>query len=301
MAVCKISELPNAQAVGMVAVTGANGLDVQLKGSAANGGSRNGGNVLLLPGAKSGAGTDGVVIIRKPGGVAGQDEGWIYNDGTDLYITCKNLLGQTVRFTNLGGIHSNAGISTGGSFVTFSFGTTIGAGGITQFVFNADSISFGGTANAMFQNTNAESRRTATQTVTDSTTFAADNKLSSPLLAGRNYRFRVRYFFTTVNTSGVKIDLNGGTATVSAINGFCKIWSSTGTILAAGQISALNTSIGVTATGTFAYVEIDGSMTCTASTGAGTFIPRFAQNAETGAAESVVAQIGSFMELGDVP
>lgn len=148
-----------------------------------------------------------------------------------------------------------------------------------------------------------ESRRTTTQTVTDSSTFVADNTLTATLSAGRQYRFRLRYWFTTVATSGVKVDLSGGTGTVSAINGTAKLYSlvaGAGTLLSAEQITALATVVGITLTTTISYMEIDGTMLCTAASGAGTFIPRFAQNLEGAPAESVIAQIGSFMELSDV-
>lgn len=148
------------------------------------------------------------------------------------------------------------------------------------------------------QITGGEKRRTATQAVTNSTTFAADDTLSITLVAGRRYRFYIWYAFTTVNTSGVKLDLNGGAATMTAINGVITIYSSAMAVLAAAQITALTSTAGVTATGTLAFGCIEGSLECA---NAGTFIPRFAQNAETGAAESVTAQVGCYITLADVP
>lgn len=49
---------------------------------AASGGGGNGASLVITPGAKDGAGTDGKFIVRQPGGVAGTDEAQIYDDGT---------------------------------------------------------------------------------------------------------------------------------------------------------------------------------------------------------------------------
>lgn len=155
-----------------------------------------------------------------------------------------------------------------------------------------------GTTAYWLQNTAGNARRTATQAVTNSTTFAADDTLSITLKAGRRYRYYIWYAFTTVNTSGVKLDLNGGSATMTAINGTITIYSSVMALLVGVQITALTSTTGFTATGTTAFACIEGSLECN---GAGTFIPRFAQNAETGAAENATAQVGSFITLDDVP
>lgn len=142
-----------------------------------------------------------------------------------------------------------------------------------------------------------DKRRTATQTVTDTVTFATDNTLSATVTNGRRYDFEIWYAFTTVNTSGVKIDLNGGGATVAAINGQITVMSSASAVLAGAQVTALTSTTGATATGTLAFVLVMGSFEASST---GTFAPRFAQNLETGAAESVIAQIGSYMRLSDV-
>lgn len=140
-------------------------------------------------------------------------------------------------------------------------------------------------------------RRTATQAVTNSTSFAADDTLTKTLIAGRKYRYEIWYAFATTNTSGVKVDLAGGTATVTAINGQITISSSASAVLGGAQVTALASTAGVTATGTLAMVYINGTLEVNAG---GTFVPRFAQNAETGAAEAATAQIGSYMTLTDI-
>lgn len=141
--------------------------------------------------------------------------------------------------------------------------------------------------------------RSATQTVTDTTTLAADDTLSATLVAGKAYVFEIGYNFTTINSSGLKMDLNGGTATMTAIEGNALFIDADATTSAfmnfgAQEIAALTTSWGLTASGLKVQALLKGGLICNA---AGTFIPRFAQNAETGAAESVIAAIGSYMTL----
>lgn len=158
-----------------------------------------------------------------------------------------------------------------------------------------------GSTQGWFRSLAGRKRRAATQTVTNSTTFVADDTLSVTLIAGRKYSFRVVYYFTTVATSGVKIDLNGGTATATSLQGSALFTNmSTPAILVTGDISlsALNTAVGITVTGTKTMVEIQGGLVCNVG---GTFIPEFAQNLETGAAESVIAGIDSFMWVEDMP
>lgn len=143
------------------------------------------------------------------------------------------------------------------------------------------------------------SSRAATQTVTDSVALTADNSLSATVLAGRSYKFRVQYIFDTTNTSGVQVDLGGGSATFTDFDGSAHIYSlSLGSFGTVGELTSSTTAVGMTATGTLAEVTLEGTFTCNA---AGTIIPRFAQNAETVAAESVVAHVNSSMVLEDIP
>lgn len=139
--------------------------------------------------------------------------------------------------------------------------------------------------------------RIATQTVTDTTTLAADDTLTATLVAGKAYAFEISYNFTTINSSGLKFDLNGGTATMTAIEGNAYFIDADATTSAfmnfgAQEFTTLTPTFGLTASGLKVNVLVKGGLVCNAG---GTFIPRFAQNAETGAAESVIAAIGSYM------
>jgi hypothetical protein len=141
-------------------------------------------------------------------------------------------------------------------------------------------------------------RRAATQTVTDSTTLVADNTLSIAVLAGRKYVFEIQYFFTTVATSGVKVDCGGGTASFTDFHAWGDLEDGTVGFTARSDMTASTTVLALTATGTVTHVIIRGCFTCNV---AGTFIPRFAQNVESGAAESVIAGVNSNMLLWDTP
>lgn len=142
-------------------------------------------------------------------------------------------------------------------------------------------------------------RRAATQTVTDSASLTADDTLSVTLIAGRKYSFRVVYYFTTVATSGVQVDMGGGAATFTSFQGDIEIDNlSTFGVSGGGEMTASTTAIGVTALGTSTKVEINGGFVCNAG---GTFKPRFAQNAEGVGAESVIAKIDSHMLVWDMP
>lgn len=246
----------------------------------------------------------GTLIVRQTGGTAGTNEVQISENGTNTLIAPKQGNLQIIRSadgaTSFISDGNNSIHRFGSGQIVFCTSATLGtvSGGFTDLLGGVVGMYNSGGNGGWIQNTSGEKRRTATQTVTDSATFAADDTLSITVISGRKYRFLLEYFFTTVNTSGVKVDLNGGSAAMTAINGMAFLYSSAGAVGNALQITALTSSPALTASGTFAYVTISGSFQ---PSGNGTFIPRFAQNAETGAAESVIAQIGSYITLADVP
>lgn len=142
-------------------------------------------------------------------------------------------------------------------------------------------------------------RRSTTQTVTDSTTFTTDDTLSLPVVTGHKYKFYLYYNYNSINTSGIKVNLTGGSATFSSGSGIGLIWTDTtaGSALAAGNMFPTSSSVAFTATGLGGKVQVECTAVCS---GSGTVIPQFAQNAETGAAESVIVNSNSdfyFIEL----
>lgn len=131
--------------------------------------------------------------------------------------------------------------------------------------------------------------RTGTQTVTNSTSLTADDTLIFNVVNGVTYRFDIFYALTCVTTSGAKLDINGGAATVANLHWTSFGWASSSASWSTTDSTALTTSSGATARVT--YVRMTGVFTASSTD---TFIPRFAQNAETGAAENVVAAINSW-------
>lgn len=134
-------------------------------------------------------------------------------------------------------------------------------------------------------------RKTANQTVTDTTTFANDTEIFFSVVSGRRYVIRGTLFVTTVSTSGVKIDFNNSTATASA----CKIGA---TFKGAAFYVAYTSFLATPVNGTAEYtaVEIDGTIVINAG---GKLGMRFGQVSETGAAESVIMLAGSYLELAE--
>lgn len=136
--------------------------------------------------------------------------------------------------------------------------------------------------------------KTADQTVTNSTTFVNDSDFNFTLAGSRKYSFIGKIFVSSVATSGVKIDFNGGTATATNViyNGTFY----TATTLSSQNSAALAAALGVTSL----VVQMDVSGTIEVNAG-GSFILRFAQTTETGAAETVTLQRGSWIWLEEMP
>jgi hypothetical protein len=139
-----------------------------------------------------------------------------------------------------------------------------------------------------------ESRVTSTFSKTSSTTLAAITGLSAALVAGKTYAFDVELYTASNSSGGINVDLNGGTATATAIIGDA-ISHDAAAVKTQTRIAALNTSVCAVTAVTAANCHITGTITVNA---AGTFIPEFAQNASNGTASTVA--IGSTMILQQI-
>jgi hypothetical protein len=186
-------------------------------------------------------------------------------------------------------------MSSGGSLSWDSSVSITGAPdvGLVRVAANHLRVTNGGAGNGWLQNSAGVLRCTAAQTVTDSATLVNATGFTATLAAGRTYSFHGKLYVTTVATSGVKIDFDGGTATATDFVGCAKFF--TASAVAVAKSTAIATDLGSTAL--VVLVEISGTITVNA---AGTFILRFAQNAETGAAESVILGRGSYLMLEDM-
>lgn len=169
-------------------------------------------------------------------------------------------------------------------------GARILVDGVTYVVWNGNTIQ-----SQVFETSPGRKAKAADQTVTDSATFVNDTHLSFTLPASRKFNFIGVLFCTSVATSGVKIDFEGGTATATNFVARARfsIAAGTGPIV---NSAALATDLGSTAL--VVMIEMSGNIEVNA---AGTFILRFAQNAETAAAESITLHRGSWLELTEVP
>jgi len=116
---------------------------------------------------------------------------------------------------------------------------------------------------------------TGNETVSDATLI--NLSLSAGVIAGKKYSFTcILFVANSLAADGVKIDFDGGSATVTNFRAHTKITDAA--LLTSLQTSALGTDItAATVTGD-AEIEINGSFEPSAS---GTFIPRFACNADT--------------------
>ena len=96
-------KLGSAEPSDFAAAVDTDGMDAYFKGQSggvSGGANPDGGSFIFEPGAKgaSGAGADGRLIVRQPGGVAGSDDLSIYNDGSFGKISSPG--GAVISFKN---------------------------------------------------------------------------------------------------------------------------------------------------------------------------------------------------------
>ena len=184
-----------------------------------------------------------------------------------------------------------------GASRAFRFGT---AGADAMRITSAGKVGIGSTTPnttldvAGFVETLGQSRVSSTFSKTSDTGLAAITGLSATLAAGKTYAFDIILYTTSGASGGINADLNGGTATATAIIGDA-ISLDAAAVTTQTRIAALNTGgCGVTAV-TAANCHITGTITVNAG---GTFIPRFAQNASNATASTVA--IGSTMVVQQI-
>lgn len=159
-----------------------------------------------------------------------------------------------------------------------SSGTTLQSATTKAYVNRHGLPSFGGTKRLTSNATNA------------TTTMSNLTDLSVTLIAGRKYTFKLILFASNgLAADGIKIDFDGGTATMTSFRAHGTLFDTA--LLLSTQTSALATDMAqATVTGD-AMFEIHGALVCNA---AGTFIPRFAKNADAAGA-TLTAYLNSFM------
>lgn len=158
-------------------------------------------------------------------------------------------------------------------------------------------VSDGGSGRAWLQVLGDKRVPSGGQTVTNSTTLTDSSHLTVAVASGRTYRFRACLHFTTINTSGAKVAIDGTATHTNIIYDVIFHGISTPAFLTSGRGTAKGTGVGVTASGTSCVCVIEGTTTINAG---GTLLVQFAQNAETGAAESAILLQGSSFTVVDV-
>ena len=141
----------------------------------------------------------------------------------------------------------------------------------------------------------AGSTRLVADVTNGTTTMANLTGLSVTLIAGRFYTFRLSLFVeNTVAADGVKVDFDGGTATMTSFRAHGTVFDTA--LLLSSQVSALATDFAVATVTGPALVEVRGGFVCNA---AGTFIPRQAMNAATTGV--LTTYLNSHMLVEDMP
>ena len=134
---------------------------------------------------------------------------------------------------------------------------------------------------------------------TNATTTYSNTALSVPLVAGRTYSFTVGLLLTdSTAADGVKIDFNGGAATVTNFRVGCAMDSDTGTAVTFAAATS-TTLAGVINAAAMATTN-QHALRCTGTfvpSGGGTFILRAAQNAHT--AGTLTIHRGSWISVRD--
>ncbi len=143
-------------------------------------------------------------------------------------------------------------------------------------------------------------RKTADQTVTNSTTLVDDSHLTVSLAAGRSYKFKFVLFASVRTGNQVKVCLSG-TATHTHLISSAKIYDSSTLLMDLVDV-VINTTPGnhLYVSNTLptdeALIEIEGTTTVNA---AGTFLLQFAE-VTAGIGSDVILRRGSTLEVWDV-
>lgn len=150
---------------------------------------------------------------------------------------------------------------------------------------------------AMLQVTGGR-QRVVSDVTNNTTTFGNITGLGFNAGAGRKYtgKLTIKCINSTA-TEGIKFDFNGGTATMT------QFWAAAG-VLASGGTDTVGTNISTSLAGVINFTVLTGETVVTIEfscliNGAGTVIPRFAENST--AVGTATVELGSFMWTEDTP
>lgn len=259
--------------------------------------------------------TNGGIIVRQVGGVAGTDELRIYHNGDQGVIQAMDgrfvLTAATQLIVNANGSsrliiksRSPSGdlLFTGsGGWIGFSsqaapgIGDTVDTGlvRVAAGVVGPVANEAGSTA-GFIQNTAGDKRVAADGT--NVTTTPATTGLSVTVAAARHYAFEcVLYVEDVTAADGLRVDFDGGTATMAAFIQNGQIWDTAG-VRSLPQTTAIATDVTDTTTTGAAMAVFKGFFSVT---DAGTFIPRYAKEADAAGA-TITLRRGSHLRVWDV-
>lgn len=317
-----IAKLTNGVLSGTTVLAGINGIGITGEyigiGGITNTGNITNSGVLTNTGAANITGTITVTagIISPTGG------SFTTTNGTSatrvapntVYLTSPSDTPSTVLHNGVRGIsfENNSGVSIhasnltdtwvsmrGGNFTVratdvFGWRSSSASGLADTGLLRGEAGVITGSSGTWFQATAGRSR--VTSNVDNATaTMANITGLSATVKAGRKYSGEmVIYCSTDVEADGIKIDFDGGTATMTSFQAHYLDWNDVGPTSA--RTSALATDFEVAALQAGTCLHVKFSFVCNA---AGTFIPRFAQVAHTTGTATVTTN--SFMLIEDVP
>lgn len=224
------------------------------------------------------AGYGGELVLQSSSQAPGGSRGVLITAGTGIFLT------------------SGCGITWASS--SSEVGTGIDTG-MVRAAAGVVGVTDGSTGTGWIQNSAARSRVTSDLT-NATTTLSNVTGLSATVIAGRKYTSgRIKLWVENATAAdGLKIDLDGGTATWTSFRATYVIYdTSAAGPLASGSVTAIATDItAATVTGA-AWVEIEFAGVCNA---AGTLIPRYAKNSDAAGA-NLTLRANSFMSLEDCP
>lgn len=266
-------------------------------------GNADGGSIVVTPGAGIGTGAAGTLVIRQPGGVAGTDDVRISHDGSiAIFANASGSVRLVSASTTLAQVQTDQTFYAG-AFTAISSGT-IGfsssgaiAGAAADSAFNRAAANVIGLVSGdWLQQTPGRSR--VTGDVTSSNVTMGDiTGLSATLIAGRKYTgFMVLKCSESVAAEGIRVDFNGGTATMTSFAAGAGILEGGTAVKVNAVSSALDTDFDWSTITGETWIRFEITMVVN---GAGTFIPRFSQSVDAGG--TVTVSLGSYMWLEDMP
>lgn len=278
-------------------------------------GNASGGSINLVTGAGIGTGVAGNVVVPAGGATtagltfsgAGVNTGFGSNGANDVRLWTNGGTEVTVAsgvFSYLFRSGNTLMRMQSGDF-TVASGQVINWSNATNSVTTADT-GFARTAAGVIKATNGSSGSGWIQNTAGSLRVNADatnatatmsnlTDLTATLVAGRKYAFKlILYCADSVAAEGIKVDFDGGTATMTSFRAHGTIFDTA--LLLSTQTTAIATDFAVATVTGDSMIEIHGGMVVNA---AGTFIPRFSQN--THATGTATVYLNSHLLIEDIP